>query len=302
MHETMRLDDMRLVAELVLAKNFTEVARRLAMPKQTVSRRVAQLESGLGVRLVDRTTRSFRMTAIGRGYAERCMEVMRLADDVNRSVRGEGAEVSGTLRVTADPLFGEQFLPALIAAFAVSHPSVRLDVTLTSRNVDLIEEGFDLAFRVGAPPDPSLVATRIGGTELVFVASAGYAAKHGLPRLPEDLAAHDCIALAPEGAPVRWAVRHGASVRWISLTPRLRVNHLGLARQAVLQNLGIGNLPRFACADELRRKSLRPVLADFTAPFGAIYVVLPPRRMITPRTRLFRDLAVSQLRQRSELR
>ena len=152
MNETIaRLDDMRLASELLAASSFTELARKLAMPKQTVSRRIAALESALGVRLVDRTTRTFRLTAVGRGYAEKCGEIVRQAEELQRTVRGESTEIAGTLRITADPLFGEQFLSPIIAAFARAHPSVVVEVTLTNRHVNLIEEGFDVAFRVGSP-------------------------------------------------------------------------------------------------------------------------------------------------------
>jgi len=292
-----RLGDMRLIAELTSARNFTDVARRLTVPKQAVARRVAELESTLGVRLVDRTTRTFRLTALGRGYAERCAEVVRLADEVNRTIRGEATDVSGTLRVTADPLFGEQFLPPIVAAFARAHPRVRVDVVLTSRYVDLIEEGFDVAFRVGTPGDTSLVATKVADAALVFVASPKYLRKRGTPRAAADLAEHDSIALAPEGAPPRWMFRDG----WSPITPRVRVNHLGLARTAALEHLGIANLPYFACSDDVRKGALRIVLREITVPFGAIYVVHPTRRLITPRTRAFREIALAQLRERPEL-
>jgi DNA-binding transcriptional LysR family regulator len=217
-------------------------------------------------------------------------------------MRGEGTEITGTLRVTADPLFGEHFLPPLIAAFSSAHPAVRIDVTLTSRYIDLVDEGFDLAFRVGAPGDASVVATRVADATMVFVASAGYARSRGLPRAPAGVNEHDCIALAPEGAPVRWAFREGGEVRWAPIAARLRVNHLGLARQAALEGLGIANLPYFACSEDIRRGALRLVLERYVAPFGAIYVVHPPRRLVTPRTRAFRDLALEHLRGRDELR
>src|SRR5690349_9588640 len=139
MNETIaRLDDMRIVAALASAANFTRAARSLGMPKQTVSRRVGELEEAIGVRLVDRTTRTFRLTALGRGYAERCAEIVRLADETNRAIRGEATEISGTLRVMADPLFGEQFLAPIVEAFARAHPAVAIDVSLTSRYVDLV--------------------------------------------------------------------------------------------------------------------------------------------------------------------
>jgi DNA-binding transcriptional LysR family regulator len=303
MDETqVRLDDMRLMGALVGAGSFTAVARRLGVPKQTVSRRIAQLESALGVRLVDRTTRSLHLTALGRGYAERCADLVRMADEVNHAVKGEVTEVSGMLRVTADPLFGEQFLPALIDTFVRTYPSVRVDAILTNRPVELVEEGVDLAFRVGTPPaDGSLVATRVADATLVFVASPGYVSERGAPKRPDDLSAHDCLALVPEGTPARWAFREGAEIRWVPIHPRIRVNHLGLARQAALQGLGLANLPYFACAQALERGELVQLLADHTVAFGGIYLVHPSRRLVTARVRAFRELALAHLRVRAEL-
>lgn len=302
MDETqVRLDDMRLMGALVGAGSFTAVARRLGLPKQTVSRRIAQLEGALGVCLVERTTRSLHLTALGRGYAERCAELVRMADETNLSVKGEVTEVSGTLRVTADPLFGEHFLPGLIEEFVRAHPSVRVEAVLTSRYVELVEEGFDLAFRVGTPGDASLVATRVADATLVFVASPGYVSARGAPGTPEELAAHECIALVPEGGPARWAFQEGSGVRWVPVSPRIRVNHLGLAREAALQGLGITNLPYFACARALEREELVQLLADHTVAFGGIYLVHPSRRLGTARVRAFRELALEYLRKRPEL-
>jgi DNA-binding transcriptional LysR family regulator len=293
MSETIaRLDDMRLVAELTSGENFTQIARRLGMPKQTVSRRIGALETSLGLRLVERTTRSFTLSGQGRAYAERCAEIVRLADELHRAMRGEATEISGTLRVTADPLFGEHFLPPIVAEFARVHPSVRVDVVLTSRHVEVVEEGFDVAFRVGGQPPPSLSATRIAEASMSFVASKRYLQRRGTPHSPDDLARHDCIALVPEGAAPRWAFRDG----WRAISPRVRVNHLGLAQRAAIEGLGIANIPSFA------KGTLTEVLREHVASFGAIWVVHPTRRLVTPRTRAFRDLAIATLAKRKELR
>src|SRR5262249_46190581 len=157
--------------------------------------RIAELEVELGLRLVDRTTRAFRLTDAGRRYAERCAEIVRLADEATDDVRGQSAEITGTLRVTADPLLGELFLPPIIAAFLRAHPKVAVDAVLTSRFVDLVEEGFDVAVRVGELSDSSLAAQSVGPARLVYVASPSYLRVRGTPRSPSDLAEHDCVAL-----------------------------------------------------------------------------------------------------------
>jgi DNA-binding transcriptional LysR family regulator len=263
------------------------------------------LEAELGVRLVDRTTRTFRLTALGLDYAGRAADIVRLADELNRSVRGEATEISGTLRVTSDPLFGEHFLPELVHAFVREHPGVRVEVMLTSRFVDLIEEGFDVAFRVGEPDDASMVATRIVDAKLVFVAAPGYVAERGRPASVEALADHDLIALAPEGRSARWAFRatsrDATALRWVPISPTIRVNHLGLAKHAALEGLGIANLPYFACGAELAAGRLLQVLERETVPFGGVYLVHPPRRLVTARTLAFRAIALGRLARREDL-
>lgn len=296
-----RLDDMRLAAALAGAPSFTAVGKLLSMPKQTVARRVGLLEEALRVRLVERSTRTFRLTAVGQSYAERCADLIRLAEATNQEVRGETTEVAGTLRVTADPLLGELFLPALLSEFAARHPAVRIDAVLTSRMVDLIEERFDVALRVGTLADSTLYATRVADARMALVAAPSYLKQHGCPSSPDELGAHDTIALAPEGQPPRWAFGSGAAVRWVALQPRVRVNHLGLARQAALMGLGIANLPLFACIELMAHRRLRLVLQEHSVPFGGIYVVHVSKRLMPPRVRLFVEFAVAQLRSNREL-
>lgn len=301
MTESISLDDMRIAAALGGAQSFTAVGKALAMPKQTVARRIGQLEESLGVRLVERTTRSFRLTTVGQMYAERCGELIRLAEATNQEARGEATEVSGTLRVTADPLFGELFLPELLAAFAARHPAIRVDAVLTSRLVELAEERFDVAFRIGALADSSLVATRVADARLAFCAAPSYLRRRGRPRHPEELVEHDTIALAPEGRPAEWAFAIGSAVRWVPLQPRMRVKHLGLAKRAALRGLGVANLPLFACAEDLAHGALRLVLTEYNVPFGGIYVVHLSKRLVLPRVRRFVEFAVHKLRANREL-
>ena len=292
---------MHLIAALEGAQSFTEVGLRLAIPKQTISRRIAEIEERLSLRLVERTTRAFRLTEVGRRYVARCGEVARLADEVTQEMAGVAAEVTGTLRVTADPLFGELFLPSVVARFLRAHPAADVEVMLTSRVVDLVEEGFDVTFRVGALPDSSLIAHRIAPARMLYVASQAYLRRRGRPRSPDELAAHQCIALAPEGSLARWAFREGETVRWVRIQPRLRVNGLALARSAALDGLGITNLPHFACAREIAKGKLVTLFEGLGASFGGIHLVHPSKRLVPARVRSFVTIALEELGQRREL-
>ena len=287
---------MRVFAAVAQEGGFTAAARRLGMPKQTVSRRVAELEDALCARLLHRTTRSRRLTEVGVAYAARCAEVVRLADEANEAVTQEGDAVRGVLRVTADPLFGEAFLADLVADYVEAHRDVQVEVMLTQRRVDLIEEGFDVAFRVGELSDSALVATKLGPAAMRYCASPAYLAAHGEPRTPADLAEHECVPLVPEHAAPRWLFVVDGAPRWQPVSGRLRVNHLPTARRLARRGLGIVNLPAFACAEDLDAGRLVAVLDPFLAPFGAVHLVYPARRLLAPRVRRFVDAAVARFR------
>ena len=219
-----RLDDMRMFATLAAAGSITGAARQLGMPKQTVSRRLAELERTLGVALARRTTRSMTLTDVGRAYASRCAEVVRLADDANRAVSSGIDAVAGTLRITADHTFGAAFLPGLVADYLAAWPDVEVEVWLTSRKLDLVREGIDVAFRVGPPPDVTyLAATRLGPARLSTVASPRYLARRPPPRALEELAEHDCLSAVPTHGQPRWPMRVDGALRLVDVQARLRV-------------------------------------------------------------------------------
>jgi DNA-binding transcriptional LysR family regulator len=291
----MRLEDMRLYAKVAEARSFTAAARALGLPKQTLSRRVAALEEALGVRLLHRTTRRLHLTEVGAAYANRCAEVVRLADEANRSVTDAGESPKGTLRVTADPVFGDAFLGDVIVQFARRWPEVQVEVVLTRRRVDLIEEGFDVAFRVGRVDDAALSATQLGPARIRYCASPRYVARRGQPRSPEDLADHDCILVVTEGGPVRWPFQAGKRDLLVPVTGRLRFNSFALAHAAALAGLGIAIFPEFACADDIRRKRLVPVLEDWVGDVGGVWLVHPAHRYLTARIRAFADLVGERL-------
>ncbi|HWU87873.1 MAG TPA: LysR substrate-binding domain-containing protein [Kofleriaceae bacterium] len=294
-----RLDDMRMFAALAEAASFTAAARGLGVPKQTLSRRIAELERGLGAVLVARTTRSLRLTPAGARYAARCAEVVRIADDANRAlVDADEREVPrGTLRITADPVFGEAFLPPVLHAFAARWPAVALEVLLTQRRVDLIEEGFDAAFRIGHVDDPSLTAILLGPARVRYCASPAYVRRRGRPTAPEDLARHDCLVVRPDLAPAHWPFRdERGAVRSIAVAGRLRCNSHALARAAALAGLGVAIFPEFASAEDLRAKRLVSLLDDWRIDAGAVWLVHPSQRLASARVERFVALALEHLR------
>ncbi|HEY4223346.1 MAG TPA: LysR substrate-binding domain-containing protein, partial [Myxococcota bacterium] len=188
---------MRAFAAVASAASFTAAGRALAMPKQTLSRRIAALEAALGVQLLHRTTRRLHLTAAGAVYARRCAELARLAADANKDAQ-DALATRGTLRITADPVFGEAFVADLVVAYARAWPEVRVDLVLTRRRVDLLEEGFDVAFRVGFVNDAALTGVRIGPAAIRVCASPAYVKRYGRPRTPEELAHHECVLVGDD--------------------------------------------------------------------------------------------------------
>jgi DNA-binding transcriptional LysR family regulator len=291
----MRFDDMRLFAKVAQVKSFTAAARQLGIPKQTLSRRIAELEQELDVQLLHRTTRKLHLTDAGAAYAERCAELVRLADDAHRELTDSRTVPKGELRITADPLFGDAFLPGLVAEYATRWPDVHVDVVFTRRKVDIVEEGFDVAFRIGSVDDPKLHATELGPARVRYCASPAYVRRRGLPKTPEDLREHDCIVVVGEPDAVRWPFRGRRGPTLVPVTGRLRSNSFALAHTATLAGLGIAIFPEFACADDLRRRRLVTVLDDWLVDVGSVWLVHPRARFLTARVRMFVELAIERL-------
>ncbi len=292
----MHLDDMRLFSEVAQTKSFTAAARRLDIPKQTLSRRIARLETRLQVQLMQRTTRQVRLTEAGAAYAARCAEIVRLAEDADLAVTDAQQEPQGKLRITADPVFGEAFLTGLVLEYARRHPKVQTEVVLTRRKLDLIEEGIDVAFRIGPFDDPALTAECLGTARVRYCASPGYIRKRGAPLTPQMLDAHDCIVVASEGTQVQWPFRGAKkSPKLVAVQGRLRMNSLSMARAAVLSGLGISIFPEFVCAKDIARQRLVTVLDSHTVDVGGVWLAYPTSRFLAPRIKNFVALSRERL-------
>lgn len=289
---TIKLEDMRLFAKVAEHKSFTTTAKLLHVPKQTLSRRVAELERALGVQLLRRTTRRLHLTSVGAAYFERCADMVRAADEANRAVVDADEEPCGTLRITADPTFGEAFLTDLVLDYARRWPEVRLDVALTRRRVDLIEEGFDVAFRVGELGDPAVTGFRLGPARVRYCASPAYVARRGTPRAMRELAAHDCIVVGSSGDPMRWpfAGKRKGSVVLMPVDGKFLLSSFAMAKAAALAGLGIAIFPEFACAKEIREKRLIPVL-DTSVDVGSVWLVHAAGRFLPARAKAFVELS-----------
>lgn len=289
-----RLEDLRLFAAVAAARSFTAAAGTLGVPKQTLSRRIAELEATLGVQLLHRTTRRLTLTEPGATFARRCAEVVALAADATRALTDAREQPRGTLRVTADPVFGDAYLAPLLIAYARRHPEVELDVVLTRRHVDLLEESFDVAFRVGTPDARGAHAISLGPARIHYCASPAYLKRRGRPASAADLQNHELIAVGEP--PHRWPFRDAKRTQFVAVEPHLRLGSLTLAHAAVRAALGVTLLPAFIAQPDLDRRRLTAVLAPETPEAGGIWLLHQAAAPLPSRTRAFLDLAVPHLR------
>jgi DNA-binding transcriptional LysR family regulator len=281
------LNDMMVFARVVQAGSFTAAARRLRMPKSTVSRKVSDLEERLGVRLLQRTTRALSLTDEGRTYNDFCARILEEIEEADLAVGRLRAVPRGPLRVTTPLNFG--FMGAIFADFARTNPEVTLEIVSTDRVVNLVDERFDVAIRAAALLDSTLVARPLGDVRRIVVASPGYVKERGRPRQPAELAKHACLAFAAGAASTTWRLEKGATTVDVSIEPRLAVNDFDMLHDAALAGVGVAMLPIFLCVAEIREQRLERLLKDWCSPRLVIHAVYPTARHLSPKVKAFVD-------------
>lgn len=273
--------DMLLFASVVREGSFTRAARRLGITKQTTSERIGKLEERLGVRLLERTTRRLRVTGPGATYYERCAAIASQIDEANAEVQSQQVEPVGLLRVSAPVLYGRRFLGPVVTDYLKRHPKMRVEVVLADRRVELIEEGFDLAIRIGELDDSSLTARKLDEGHVYFVASPDFLAKHGAPS-PEDIGSRPCVGVRSFET---WVARGVSS----KIAPTLVVNDLEVACEAAIAGVGIARLPGIVCGQGVTDGRLRVLFGPEPAMLRTVYAVYPSRRHLSAKVRLFVD-------------
>jgi DNA-binding transcriptional LysR family regulator len=284
-----RLDELTIFVAIVEAGSLVSAARRLRRSPPAITRALSSLEDRIGLRLVDRTTRRLAPTEAGSALAERARAW--LADYEEMLVGASQAPIRGVLRITAPVQFGRRHVAPIVSAFLNEYPDIRVELSLNDRNLDLIEEGLDLAVRIGPLADSSLIARQVGSVRRVVVASPAYLARRGVPRTPADLATHDTIfGMAP--SPAReWRFgppRRGSVVR---LSPRLLVDDVEAQLQAAQAGRGIARVLSYQVSDELAAGSLVRLLQDFEPEALPVQLVTLSRSHMAPKVRAFLDSA-----------
>jgi len=286
---------IKAFSQVVDSKSFVKAAERLDLSTTAISKYVADLERHLQTRLLQRTTRRLGLTETGRAFHERCVQILAELEEAEREAAQEAIVPRGTIRLTTSVNFGTHQVTPAIAAFLARHAEVKFDVSLSDRIVDIVEEGFDVAIRIGGTGGQNLVARKLGEARLIACASPDYIARHGAPATPEDLVRHNCLTYeyALRDA---WAFRDAAGRdRTVRVGGRLNSNNGDLNAAAAVQGVGIALEPEFIVGSELKRGTLVPVLASFEAPASPIYAVYPSRRFLPAKVRAFVDFLVERV-------
>jgi DNA-binding transcriptional LysR family regulator len=276
--------------KVVEAGSFARAAERLDVSVSSVSRHVSELEAHLDARLLNRTTRRLSLTEAGRAFHERCVQLLADLEEAEASAGAGTVVPRGTLRLSCGVTFGTRYIAPVVAAFMARYPDMRFDVELSDRIVDLVDEGFDAAVRIGAIGGQNLVGRRIGRTKLVCCASPAYLARHGEPRSPEDLARHACLLY--EYAPQRdtWTFTDRAGhERKVRVTGPVHSNNGSFAAALALEGVGIAYEPDIIVRDDVRAGRLVPILRTFVPQETGIHVVYASRRHLSAKVRAFAE-------------
>jgi DNA-binding transcriptional LysR family regulator len=289
----MDLAALTAFTKVVQTGSFTRAAEALATQKAHLSRVVTQLERELGVRLLERTTRSLSLTEIGRDLFERALGILGAVEDAERAVHQALGEPRGVLRLTCGVEFGMIAVGGWIAAYVERFPQVMVDADFSGRVVDLVHEGFDLAIRVGPLADSSLAARRLGELTYGLFAAPAYLQRRGTPASPAELRNHDLVVFTGGAARQGWRLERDGEVQRIESAARVRVNNSFAVRDAAVAGLGITQLPLLVAAPALAGGTLVPVLDGWTPTPVPVHAVFASARYLTPKVRAFIDHAVA---------
>lgn len=295
-----RLEAERMFVAVMETGSFARAAEKLKTSSGQASKLVSRLEEELGVRLLNRTTRAIAATEVGQAYFERIRAVIEDLDALGEAVRNRSGKPSGRLKLTGPQSFGAaQLVPALVD-FAKAYPDISLDVSFSDRVVNLVDEGFDAAVRIGLPRDDSLVARRLCEARIVTVAAPGYLEGRGTPRRPFELSGHDCIIDTNSREPETWRFREQSEIITVPVTGRIHFSSPEACVIAAAAGLGVTQCPSFVAGPYIRSGAVSLLLKDHE--FGPIPVqaMYPPGRHLALKVRVLIDFLVERFRGRPD--
>ena len=292
-----RFEAMQAFARTAELGSLSAAARAIDTSPASVSRLIAGLEDRLGARLIERTTRRLTLTESGRLYLERCRRILDELGEAEQAVAGLAGAPAGELRVSGPTLFGRHYLAAALPGFLARHPGVSLSLDLADRFVNLVEEGVDVAVRIGEPKDSSLIARRLGSFRRVVVAAPDYLLRDGEPARPEELAGRQCLRFTMLADAQEWRFARGPEQVSVKVGGRLRANNADAAIAAALNGGGITLASSWQVREHVRAGRLRLLLADWRTPEIVIQALYPSARHLSPKVRAFVDYLAERWRE-----
>ena len=289
-----KLDAMNVLTKVVSSGSFAEAARRLGVTRSAISKAITQLEQELGVRLLDRTTRRVTPTEAGLAYYERCLAILAQITETEAQISRLHDEPKGVLKVNGPMSFGMLYLGSAIADFMDRYRDLKVELTLTDRMIDPLEEGVDVTVRIGAMVDSSLIARRISTTHVLLVASPEYVARNGMPKTPADLVDHKCLHYGHSTTVPRWQLTDNGILISVPVAACLSSNNGDTLRDAALKGIGIARLPSFIVGADIAAGRLLVVLPDFPPQDVTIHALYAPNRFLAAKSRVFIDFLVER--------
>lgn len=283
------LTGMRTYAAVVAAGSFTGAAERLGISKALTSKYVGQLEEHLGVRLLNRTTRRLNVTEVGQAYYQRCRQLLDNMDELEAAVRQQQEAPQGRLLVAAPTTLGEMYLTRAVSDYLKEQPNVSVELVLADRFVNIVDEGFDLAVRIGKLADSSLIARRLAPARIVLCASPDYLNSAGAPAHPKELEVLQCVIDTNIQDPEQWPFKEQSRSFRVKVNGRFRVNNALAVREMLLAGQGIGLCPFYVVEEDIRAGRLQVLLQEYEAIEYGIYAVYPHNRHLAAKVRTFVD-------------
>jgi LysR family transcriptional regulator for bpeEF and oprC len=297
-----RLDAIQIFVKVVETGSFSMAARSIGVAQSTVSKQIAALETRLGAQLLRRTPKGLNVTEAGQDFYEAAIRLLDDLDTAESRIGHRQASPSGVVRVALSAGFGRIYLVPKLADFYARYPEINVDIIVSERHVNLLEEGIDVAIRIGSLRDSSYVARRIGNCEAATVAAPAYLARRGEPLAPRDLDQHDCVVFTFHGEPHPWHFKDPSGPLAIEPKGLLRCNDAEYIRAGVLAGLGIGHNASWLFAPEISSGAVRRLLHDYTPDVFPISAVYPGGRRISGKVRAFTDFVADLLSKDPHLR
>jgi DNA-binding transcriptional LysR family regulator len=286
---------MKIYVAVVDGGSFAAAADKLEVSRAMVSKQVQKLEEHLGTRLMNRTTRRLSLTETGRAFHERSLQILADVDEAEQIAGQMTRTPQGVLRVTIPLSYGQHRLATIIGDYTQAYPQVQLDISLSDRKVDLIEDGFDLAVRIGALPQSDLIARKLGGVRSIVCAAPAYLARHGAPIAPADLVGHACIGYTLTGSGADWRFDGPDGPVIVPISGPLRADNGDIIRLAALSGAGLVFQPNFIVDGDIAAGRLVRVLPEWQSAELGVYAVYPSRKHLSAKVRTFVDFLVAAL-------